>query len=632
MVSDTISAAPDSGKALPPRTSHEETNYRLILWIVIALGVTTFAVYVRTLHNGFISYDDPDYITNNPLARQGLTWHGIAYAFRTFDQANWFPLEWVSLMATSQIFGMNPVAYHLTNLVLHICNVVLLFLLLQKATRKTARSAMVAALFAVFPLNVEAVAWATERKSVLSVFFLLLALGAYGWYVRRPGFGRYSAIVVLFGLGLMTKAWLVTLPFALLLLDYWPLHRFGGATEEATGYGNSTRAFGRLVLEKVPLIVMSFATVIVGIYAARVGGALSISSARTPFSLRLENALWSYLAYILKGIWPAGLAIIYPFPQHSYPAWKIACASIFLLGVTALVWRARSKRYLLVGWFWYLGVLFPVIGLIQTGTQSIADRWAYISFWGLFVAIVWAVADLSRKLRLPRALIAATAGAVLLAYACVAYAQTAYWHDSIALYSHALAATKANGPVRVNLGIQYEEAGRPDVAYEQYRQAVVDMPSLGIAHYDLARLLARQGQPIEAIAEYRLAISNTAVPHEIADAHVGLGAIYVGMNLTAKATEEFTAALAANPNAVYALVDRGMIEFRQGNLEIARQDFTRATQILPTAMTWYTLGLILEDQGNSKAAVQAFGAALRMNPDLGDAKAHLRTLVGEPSR
>jgi protein O-mannosyl-transferase len=608
-----------------------QTTRRPILWIGASLGVATFLVYLRTLHNGFITYDDADYITNNPLVRQGLTWHGIAYAFRTFDQANWFPLEWISLMGTSQIFGMNPAAYHLTNLILHICNVILLFLLLQKVTEKTGRSATVAALFAVFPLNVEAVAWATERKSVLSVLFLLLALGAYGWYVRRPGLGRYLAIVVLFGCGLMTKAWLVTFPFALLLLDYWPLYRFGGTAEQVDAHENSLRAFGGLVIEKVPLMVMSLAVIIVGIHAARAGGALSISTARAPLSLRFENALWSYLAYIFKGIWPAELAIIYPFPQHSYPIWKIACAGLFLLSVTTLVLRAHSKRYLLVGWLWYLGVLFPVIGLIQTGTQSIADRWAYISFWGLFVAIVWTLGDVAARLRVPRAVMFAMAGTILLAYACLSYIQTGYWHDDIALYSHALAVTRQNGPVRVNLGIQYEKVGRPDLAYQQYRQAVLDMPSLGIAHYNLARLLAGNQQLIEAIAEYRLAIANTGVPHEIADAHLGQGAIYVEMNLPMRATEEFTEALAANPDDVYALLDRGMVEFREGKLDMAQRDFTRATQLVPTAMTWYTLGLVLEDQGNNKEAVQAFDTALQMNPNLNDAKSHLRRLE-EPGR
>ncbi|HEY6465991.1 MAG TPA: tetratricopeptide repeat protein [Candidatus Acidoferrales bacterium] len=629
MADETTYVQPGMAEATRPDISQKKTNYRLVLWIAVALAVATFAVYLGTLHNGFISYDDPDYITNNPLVRQGLTWHGVANAFRSFDQANWFPLEWISLMGTSQIFGMNPAAYHFTNLVLHICNVILLFLLLQKATGKAVRSATVAALFAVFPLNVEAVAWATERKSVLSVFFLLLALGTYGWYVRRPGLGRYLAIVVLFGCGLMTKAWLVTFPFALLLLDYWPLQRFGGATGEANGYGKSSRGFDRLVLEKVPLIVMSLATTIVGIYAARAGDALSISTARVPFSLRFENALWSYLVYILKGIWPAGLAIIYPFPQHSYPAWKIACAGAFLLGVTALVWRARSKRYLLVGWLWYLGVLFPVIGLIQTGTQSFADRWAYISFWGLFVAVVWAMADLVAKLRLSRAMLAATTGAVLLAYGAVAYAQTAYWHDDIALYSHALAVTKQNGPVRVNLGNEYARIGRPDLALEEYRLAVADMPTLGVAHYDLAGALADQHDLIDAQSEYRLAISNTAVPHEVANAHVGLGAIYMEMNLPAKATEEFTAALNADANDVYALLDRGMIEFRQNKLDDAGKDFLRSTQIAPTPMSWYTLGVVLEAQRNPAAAIHAYESALRLDPNLRDAADRLEALQGK---
>lgn len=630
MADEIIDAQANPGKVPVRGVFGEQINYRLIMWIAVGLGVVTFAVYFRTLHNGFISYDDPDYITNNALVRQGLSWRGIAQAFKTFDQGNWFPLEWISLMSTSAVFGLNPAAYHLTNLVLHIFNVILLFLLLRKATGKTARSAMVAALFALLPLNVEAVAWATERKSVLSVFFMLLALAAYGWYVRRSELGRYLAIVVSFAFGLMTKAWLVPFPFALLLLDYWPLQRFGRARSELQGQEDSRDGFGRLLVEKLPLIAMSLGTTIAAIFAARASGALSISTSRAPFALRFENALWSYLAYVLKGIWPSRLAIIYPFPQHFYPAWKIACASLFLLGVTGLVWRLRQKRYLIVGWLWYLGVLFPVIGLIQTGTQSMADRWAYVSFWGVFVAAVWAIADFAEGVNLPRAATVTAAGTILLLYACGSYVQIGYWHDSIALYSHALEVTRANGPVRVNLGMQYEEAGHPDLAYEQYQQTVVEMPNLGIGHYNLARLLAGQHRLVEATAEYRLAIANTGVPREIADAYVGLGAAYVEMNLPAKAIEQFNRALEANPNAVYALLDRGMLEFRQGDLESARRDFSRSTQILPTAMTWYTLGLILERQGNSKAAIQAFEAALHMNPNLVDAKTQLQTLVGKP--
>jgi tetratricopeptide (TPR) repeat protein len=633
MPKQTIYAEPETtaqehGASLRP----DQPTRNLTLWIVLALAAVTFAVYFRTLHNGFISYDDYDYIASNPLVRQGLTWHGIGQAFTTFDQSNWFPLEWISLMATSQFFGMSPLAYHLTNLALHIVNVVLLFLLLQKATGRTARAGIVAALFAVFPLNVEAVAWATERKSVLSVFFLLLALFAYGWYVRKPGLARYAAIAVPFALGLMTKAWLVTFPFALLLLDYWPLQRFGVDNEASPAPRSNRPGLAHLVIEKIPLFLMSASSMFMAIDAARSGDALSISAAHAPFALRLENALWSYLAYVLKGVWPARLAIIYPFPQHFFPMWKIACAAIFLAGITAIVLRARRKRYLVVGWLWYLGILFPVIGLIQTGTQSMADRWAYISFWGLFVAVVWGLADWAANLHVSRVALGTLAGAVLAAYACVSYVQGGYWRDSFTLYAHAIQVTGDNGPVRVNLGVEYERLGRPDLALPQYQQAVADMPTLGVAHFNLARLLDDRHQLLQSAAEYNLAIANTGVAHEIADAHIGLGKIYAEMNLPSKAIQEFTAALAANPEAVYALLDRGMIEFSQGDLEGARKDFSRSVQITPTPVTWFTLGMILEQEKNIPAAVQAYEAALRMNPNLKDAQTRLQALQQASSR
>ena len=617
---------PAATPAAPASLPDAKPTVRLTVWIAVALAVVTFAVYFRTLHNGFISYDDYDYISSNPLVRQGLTWHGIAQAFTTFDQSNWFPMEWISLMATSQFFGLSPAAYHLTNLLLHIMDVILLFLLLQKATGRVARAGIVAALFAVFPLNVEAVAWATERKSVLSVFFLLLALAGYGWYLKRPGVARYAAIAIPFALGLMTKAWLVTFPFALLLLDYWPLYRFGKRGSQDAPEAAPPAIFGELVVEKIPLFFMSFATVFIGIRAARAGDALAISAAHAPLGLRFENALWSYLAYILKGLWPARLAIIYPFPQHLYAARQIVCAAIFIVVVTILVWRARAKRYLLVGWLWYLGVLFPVIGLIQTGTQSMADRWAYISFWGLFAAAVWGLADFAARVHIPRAVTAALAGAVIVAYACVSFVQTRYWFDGLTLYTHALAVTQNNGPVHVNLGVEYERMGRFDLAFQQYSEAVDATPDLGIAHFNLARLLAAQHKFIEAAAEYELAIKNTEVPHEIDEAYVGLGSVYVEMNLPTRAIQDFTTALAANPDDVYALLDRGMIEFRQGDLADARKDFSRSVQIMPTPGTWYVLGTIFEQQGDIPDAIHAYQSALSMNPNLTQARQRLAAL------
>jgi Tfp pilus assembly protein PilF len=605
----------------------DQSDRRTTLFIALGLAVLTFALYLRTLHNGFISYDDYDYISGNPLVQQGLTWHGIVHAFTTIDQGNWFPLEWISLMGTSQFFGIRPFAYHLTNLFLHAVDAVLLFLLLQAATRRIWRAAMVAALFAVFPLNVEAVAWATERKSVLSVFFMLLALAGYGWYSRQPDAARFMLIVLPFALGLMTKAWLVTFPFALLLLDYWPLQRFGPPTgEPKEGFGEEA-SFLQLVLEKIPLFLMAFATLFAGVYAASHSEALSISTAHAPFSLRLENALWSYLGYVLKGAWPMKLALIYPYPQHMFPVWQIAIATGFLLGVTAVVWCFREKRYFLVGWLWYLGVLFPLVGLVQTGTQSMADRWAYISFMGLFVAVVWGIADLDA----PRVALTLAAGGILAAYACVSFVQTGYWRDGIALYTHAINVTNGNGTMRVNLGVEYERIGRPDLAIEQYAQAVVDTPGLGVAHFNFARLLNDQDHPLEAIAEYKLAISNTGVPREIANAETGLGAIYANMNLPDQAVQEFTAAIAANPGDVYPLLNRGLIEIHRGDLESARQDFTRSVEIMPTPATWYTLGVILEDQKNIPAAVQAYQSALQMKPDLAEARSRLQALQSPTS-
>jgi tetratricopeptide (TPR) repeat protein len=605
-------------------TSAGLSGRRTTLLIALGLFVLAFAVYLRTLHNGFISYDDYDYITDNPFVHQGLTWQGIVHAFTTVDQANWFPLEWISLMGTSQFFGIDPFGYHLTNLFLHAIDTVLLFLLVQAVTKRTWRAAAVAALFVVFPLNVEAVAWATERKSVLSVFFLLLALAAYGWYVRKPRPARYALIAVTFALGLMTKAWLISFPFALLLLDYWPLQRFGPSVFGGDAKDVEKPSFGALFLEKIPLMLMSAASACVAVYAAHAGDALSISAAHAPIGLRIENALWSYVMYIAKGVWPLHLAIIYPFPQHYFAAWRVVLAALVLLAITVATWTLRERRYLIVGWLWYLGILFPMIGLVQTGTQSMSDRWAYIASWGLFVAVVWAMADFFERARLGIKMPAVIAACAIAAYGAVSIAQTAYWKNNETLYTHALAVTKQNGSVRVNLGVDYERQQRPDLAMEQYRQAVIDTPALGIAHYNLARLLDDQHQLSAAAGEYQLAIANTSVPHEISDAYVGLAAISTEQGRPLDAITQYGAALQANPTDAYALLGRGMIELRQGSLPAAESDFLRSAQIAPTPMTWYVLGSILEREDKWADAARAYQLALQMNPGLVEAQQGLQ--------
>ena len=597
-----------------------------VVWIALGLAGLTCAVYARTLHNGFINYDDDVYIYANPIVQRGLTWHGIVWAFQSTYEGNWVPLSWISFMSTAQAWGANPFGYHLTNLLLHIANVILVFLLLWKGTDYLGRSTLVAGLFAVFPMNVEAVAWAAERKGVLSTFFLLLALFAYGGYAIRPSRGRYLAVAVFFALGLMAKAILVPFPFALLLLDVWPLRRFNAETMQSSLPLNAQGGtWLRLVLEKIPLLALSLLATGVGLYAARRGGAFSISAAHVPITLRVENAIWSYFMYVLKGLWPAHLAIIYPYPQYFLPIWKIAVAGTFLVGMTVFAWTLRAKPYLLVGWLWFLGMLLPVIGLIQTGTQSMADRWAYVPFLGLFVAVVWSIAE-----AIPDSSSRKTLGlagtAVLIAYGCITFVETSYWRNGFTVFSHAVNVTTANGTARVNLGSELERMGRPDLALEQYQQAVKDTPALGTAHYNLARLLAEEDREDEAITEYRLAVANTENGPELGRAHTGLGAALLAKRDRAAAMNEFNAALGSDPRNVYALLDRGMTEYREDSLETASADFERAAQLAPTPMTWYTLGVILEKKGNLAGAAQAYQTALQMKPDLSDAQNHLRGL------
>ena len=330
------------------------------------LLVLTIAAYWPTFSNGFVNFDDPRYILQNPLVAQGLDPHQIAMAFRSTIEANWHPLTWISHMADVQLFGMNPLGHHASSLALHGLNVVLLFLLLDGATGKRWRSAVVAALFAVQPLNVECVAWVSERKSLLSTAFLLLAFFAYGWYAKKPGSARYLVMAFLFALGLAAKPMVITFPFLLLLADYWPLQRLPGLRP-----GDASQFFGklgRLTLEKIPLFALVIASAWITLYAQHQGGAVA-TSAGLPLRYRLPNAIYSYLLYIVKGIWPVDLAVFYPHPENSLAWWKPVVAAVFLIVVSWLVWLHRGRRYLVTGWLWYLGTMVPVIGSIDWSSR-----------------------------------------------------------------------------------------------------------------------------------------------------------------------------------------------------------------------------------------------------------------------
>ena len=417
-------------------------------WKIIAclfLVVATLATYGDLRTHQFINFDDDIYVTGNPPVQDGLTLKGLTWAFTTMHGGLWIPLTWLSFMVNSQLFGLHPGGFLLTNLLFHIANALLLFLWLLYLTRTLGCSFLVAALFALHPLHVESVAWATERKDVLSTFFWLLTMWAYVWYAERPRLGRYLLILVCFSLGLMAKPMLVTLPFVLLLLDYWPLGRLrlkGPAAAAASPKPGPGVTIKRLVWEKSPLFVISALSIVVTFYAQKEAGAISTLQT-LPIANRLANAMVAYGSYLGKMFWPAHLAVFYPHPGHNLPIWQALAAGLALAVLTLLALRqARRHPYLLVGWLWYLGTLLPVIGLVQVGGQAMADRYTYVPFIGLFIVVVWGMADLAARWRAPKFLLPVGAGVVLSALMVCTWVQVSYWRDSITLYEHTLEVTR----------------------------------------------------------------------------------------------------------------------------------------------------------------------------------------------
>jgi Tfp pilus assembly protein PilF len=584
----------------------------------LTLFVATLVLYFPTLDSAFVNYDDPAYVTANAHVLPGLSWSNIAWAFTATGEANWHPLTWISHMADVQLFGTNPRGHHVVSVIFHAFNVVLLFFVLLRAIGYVLRSAVVAALFAVHPLNVECVAWVAERKSLLSMLFLLLALAAYGWYASRRSVGRYVVVVVLFALGLAAKPMVVTFPVLLLLWDYWPLGR--AAVESAIAEGRPTRF--QLIAEKIPLFALSAASSWITLYAQRSGGALG-NTELLPLGQRIANAIYSYVAYLGKGIWPAGLAVFYPHPESSLAAWRVAGATLLIVVVTALAWIYRDgHRYLLMGWLWYLVAMIPMIGVVQVGRQAMADRYAYLPFVGLFIIAVWGCAELFAYLKLSSVAQGAVTTAVLIAYASMAFLQINYWHNSYTLFSHALQVTTRNGIAEDNFGTALMEMGRPDLAQPHFEAAAEYIPQLSTAHYNLGVLQQTQNHPAVARREYDLALKYSSDATEAAQAHSNLGFLLMENDPKA-AIEQFTAALQINPDKQNSLLGRGIAEYRQGTLDAAIGDLSRAAQLAPLAQAEFWLGRALEDKGQIQAATDAYTAALQLAPGMTDAQQHL---------
>jgi tetratricopeptide (TPR) repeat protein len=495
---------------------------RTALLVSLSLAALTLLTYLRVFSAQFVNYDDNIYVYENKVIQHGLTWNAIKWAFTTNYAANWHPLTWLSHMLDISLFGMNPAGHHAVNLLIHILNVVILFLLLRRMTGSTWKSAFVAGLFALHPLHVQSVAWIAERKDLLSTFFGLLTIWAYASYAERPSVRKYVPMALLFALGLMAKPMLVTLPFLLLLLDYWPLGRVRSlessvASKEAIGnpaaalQHSDTQSLRRLlVLEKIPLFLMSGVSCYLTYWAQKNEGAVP-GWEIFPMSIRIDNAFVSCFTYIGKMFWPARLAVFYPHARNLFPIWIVITCAVLLFVTTALaIFFGRKTRYLAMGWLWYLITLGPVIGLVQVGAQGIADRYTYVPMIGLFVILAWGVPDvLGRVLAQPRAIraMAATGGTVLAALSVISFIQIGYWQDTVVLFQHAIAVTSDNALMKSCLGIELLARKRPDEAIPMFREAVRTNPTFAQEYVGIGKALVMKNQPEDAISAYKCAIA-----------------------------------------------------------------------------------------------------------------------------
>lgn len=465
------------------------------------LVFATLLLYCRVARYEFLIFDDKPYVTQNVHVNTGLNLGNTVWAFTSFHEGNWHPITWLSHMADCQCFGLKSGPPHLVNVALHAANVLLLFWLLKSATGAVGRSFFVAALFALHPLNVETVAWVAERKSLLSALFSLLTIAAYGWYVGRPGWKQYMVVVATFSLALMSKPMAVSLPFVLLLLDYWPLHRYDDLPFRPK--------WVRLSLEKLPLLLMSAASSVVTVIAQRSGDTVADASA-LPLSVRMGNAIVSYVAYIGKTVWPSRLSVFYPHPEHSWPWSDIIAAAVILIAITAAVTYFRRARYLEMGWCLFVITLIPVIGIVQVGSQAMADRYAYVPCIGLFIIIVWGLGDVLSASAVPPVATAVAALGLISGLGVATSGYLPYWQNGVKLFTRAaLVANRPAYTIEEALGDALAVTGRDTEAYKHYGAACTLHPRDSLCHYNMAEILFHRHQLRDALAQYQVALSLT---------------------------------------------------------------------------------------------------------------------------
>lgn len=588
------------------------------LLISAVLAITVLLVFWPLFHCDFLNYDDDGYVTANLHVTSGLNANNLAWAFCTFDTANWHPLTWLSLMFDAKFFGNSSSAFHLTNLFLHVINMVLLFFILIQLTRMRWASAFVAALFGLHPLHVESVAWISERKDVLSGFFFMLTLLAYAQFAQKLKTGNpkskifYTLALLSFVLGLMSKPMLVTLPFVLLLLDYWPLRRFACSTIK------------RLVVEKVPFFALSIASGIVTFIAQKYGEAVQ-TLATFPVNIRIENAADAYVRYLGKCLYPHRLAVFYPYQsQWSFAMVISASALLVVFSLTVVLW-SKKFPFIFVGWFWFLGMLIPVIGLVQVGQQSIADRYTYLPLIGIFIAVAWGIDEIARRWNLPKEILAVGAVVILIACAIQTRRQVSYWQNSETLFQHAIAVTKDNAEAWDHLGTYYlHDQNRVTDAANCFQHAVALAPNRISGRVNLGSIYLLQGKLDEA--EQQLAEALRIDPSN-PDANCDLGFIFASHGKWDDAIAHYNMAIQKKPDFASAFHNRGLAFAAENNWTNAIQDYRSAIQFDPNhASTHKHLGIALTHISQTNEAITELNRAIQLNPNDTEAAQQLESL------
>jgi tetratricopeptide (TPR) repeat protein len=605
--------------------------------IMIGLSILVLFAYQGVMGNDFINYDDPAYVTENRYVKGGISVEGVKWAFTTSYVSNWHPLTWVSLMVDRQLFGMNPSGYHWTNVILHLSGGLLLFGVLNRMTGYPWRSALVASLFLLHPLHVESVAWVAERKDVLSALFWMLGMWGYVRYVLKPDFRRYACVIFYFVLGLLSKPMVVTFPFVLLLLDYWPLGRMlDGKT-----------AIFRLLYEKIPLFILSAASCVITFLVQKDGEAVA-SLQLLPFAHRIGNALVAYAHYLVKTVWPVNLAVFYPHPGVWPPREILLAFALLLLIGLFVMMKMKRFPYLAFGWLWYLGTLVPVIGLVQVGAQAMADRYTYLPLIGIFVMVAWAGADILIKAKTGGAIGGIVSGGLIVVLIVMTQTQVGYWKNSLTLFMHAQNVTDKNYQAQNNIGLALAAEHKYEEATEYYREAMKSDPyymsacyNLGLARMEQGRLeeamrsfldalrikpgdesvlfsrgvlFARMGRWDEAIGDYRSAVKKD--PYNAA-LHNNLGVVLINLKRRDEAIQEYQEAIRLNPEHAGAHNNLAMLLIGKGQTNEGIAHFRQAILYQPSyAHAHYQLGLVLQNLGRADEALYHMTEAKRINPEI----------------